>query len=280
MTRRRRPLIFLLQDGQFSRLFDKFSFSKRQRFILAVVVLTLGLFATQHLFGKSGVFLSLFLSVFTVFLFWLANYEDIKHNNSVYLFVLPFFYSLAFGLFYFLVPARFLSRLVMSSLYAVGLYSLFLSENIFTVASMRTIALLSSARTVSFIITLVSYFFLTNVVFSIELSALSKAVFVFSYTFFLIAQSLWSYTLEPFQKMHFIWIFVLSLCFFELAIILWFWPSEPIFIALFLTGFFYLFVGLSHVWFDRRLFRSVLWEYIWVAVIVLCILFLFTSWRP
>lgn len=279
MTKRRRPLIFLLHEGKLFTFFEKLSISKRQRFIIAVIILSLGLFASQHLLGKSGVFVTLFLSFLSAFLFFIANYQDIKQNFSPFLFILPFFYSLAFGLFYFLVPARFLSRLLMTTLYAGGLYSLFLSENIFTVASVRTIALLSSAKTVSFIITLVSYFFLTNVVFSFDLPALPKVLFIFVYTFFLTAQSIWSYRLEKFLSLHYLWVLAISVCFLEVATILWFWPIDPTFIALFLTGLFYTMIGLSHVWFDKRLFRGVLWEYIWVAVIVFCILFLFTSWK-
>lgn len=279
MIRRKRPLIFLLQEGKLFKWQMGFSISKRQRFIIAVVILSLGLFISQHLLGKSGVFVTLFLSFLSTFLFFLANYQDMKQNFSPFLLVLPFFYSLSFGLFYFLVPARFLSRLLMTTLYAGGLYSLFLSENIFTVASARTIALLSSARTVSFIITLVSYFFLTNVVFSLDLSIVPKVSFVFVYTFFLAAQSIWSYRLEKFLFLHYMWVIAISFCFLEVAAILWFWPADPTFIALFLTGLFYTLVGTSHVWFDKRLFRGVLWEYIWVAVIVFCILFLFTSWK-
>ena len=262
------------------RKFNIFAISKRQRFVLAVIFLSFGLFLSQHLLGKSGIFVSFFLSLLTVVLLFVSNYKDIRENFSPFYFVLPFFYSLAFGLFYFLVPARFLTRMLMTSFYAVGLYSLFLSQNIFTVAVMRTIALLSSARTVSFLITLVSYFFLSNVVFSLDLQAISTAILLFVYTFFLAYQSIWTYTMEKsFSIAMAIWSFALSFCLFESALLLWFWPSSPTFIALFLTGFFYVLVGLSHVWFDKRLFRNVLWEYMWVAVIVSCILFLFTSWK-
>jgi hypothetical protein len=64
----------------------------------------------------------------------------------------------------------------------------------------------------------------------------------------------------------------------EAAGALWFWPSSPTVIALFLTGFFYTLVGLSHVWFERRLFKGVLWEYVWVGVVVFFVLNLFTHW--
>ncbi len=276
----KRQLFFLKQGKRASKnFFLRFSINKRQKFVVSIIILSFGLFFSQHFLGKSGVFFTVILSFLTVVLLLASNYKDLMENFSFHFFVLPFFYSLAFGLFYFLVPARFLTRMLMTSLYAVGLYSLFLSQNIFAVASMRTIALLSSARTVSFIITLISYFFLTNVLYALDLSSFLTAGILFGYTFFLSSQSIWTYTLEKSYKANLYWFLGLSLCLFETALFLWFWPSSPTFIALFLTGLFYITVGLSHVWFDKRLFRSVLWEYIWVAAIVSCILFVFTSWK-
>jgi len=74
------------------------------------------------------------------------------------------------------------------------------------------------------------------------------------------------------------WAGVVTLCLVELASVAWFWPSSPTVIALFLAGILYTMVGLSHVWFDKRLFRNVMWEYVWVGVIVFFVLLLFTSW--
>lgn len=253
--------------------------SKRQKFVIAVVFLSLGLFLSELLFGKSGVFFAFLLAFLTdILLFW-TNKKDIKENFQSSIFILPFFYSLSFGLFYFLVPSRFLTRIIITSLYAAGLYSLFLSQNIFTVASIRTIALLASARTVSFILTIVSYFFLANIVFSLNLPFIPTSILILVFSFFLVSHSLWTYTLEKSLFAQKLWILALLICILEVSLILWFWPSNPTIIALFLTGFFYTMVGLSHVWFEKRLFRGVLWEYIWVGVIVSCILFLSTSWR-
>lgn len=252
--------------------------SKRQKIILAVVILSLGLFFSEYSLGKSGLYVSLFLSISTVILLFWSNFQDIKDNFSLQIFILPFLYSLAFALFYFLVPARLLTRIIMTSIYAIGLYSLFLCQNIFAVASIRTIALLSSARTTSFLITLVTYFFLANVIFSLHTNIFYLSGLFFIFSFLLIHQSIWTYTLEKSIKANFFWTFALALLLFETALIFWFWPSIPTVIALFMTGFFYMIVGLSHVWFDKRLFRGVLWEYIWVAVIVLLILIAFTSW--
>jgi hypothetical protein len=258
-----------------------FSIDKRQKFVIAVLVLSLSLFLAefQHFhFTQSGIFVILFLALLTnLFLFW-AIREDVRENKAYQSFILPFFYSLAFGLFYFLTPTIFLSRIILTIVYAFGLYSLFLSQNILVVSSMRTIALLSGARIVSFVITLISYFFLTNIVYTLHVNIFFVLSFFAFYTFALIYGSLWTYNLQKTIPNVFTWVWVLTICLVEIAAILWFWPSSPTVIALFLAGFFYTIVGLSHIWFERRLFKGILWEYVWVSCITFFVLFLFTPW--
>lgn len=266
-----------------SRLFRKKlsrlpQIGKRQIFILAVLVLSLGLFVTQYLFSKSGIVAVISLAVLTDLFLFLALRKDLKDNATSEVFILPFFYSLSFGLFYFLVPARFLTRIIVTLIYAFGLYSLFLSENIFTVSSIRTIALSSSARTVSFVVTILSYFFLSNVIFSLHLSLFYLIPLIFIFSFPLVMHAIWIYALEIKFKDALFWSTLLTACILEVSLILWFWPSRPTVLALFLTGFFYSIVGLTQAWFDKRLFRNVILEYIWVAIIVFVVLALFTSW--
>ena len=210
-----------------------------------------------------------------IFVFW-AEKKDLKDNLSLQVFILPLLYSLACALFYFLVPARFLTRIAMSLLYALGLYSLLLSENIFIVSSIRTIALLSSARTVSFIVTLLSYFFMANVVFSMHLNIFVTLLFVFAFSFPLVLHSIWAHTLENDFRSHLEWVLLIAVCLVETALMLWFWSTTPTMIALFLTCLFYILVGISQVWLDKRLFKGVMWEYIWVAVIVFLVFVTFS----
>jgi len=252
--------------------------SKRERFIFSVIILSLGLFISEHLLGKSGVFTIFTLAILTDILLLLSLYHDFKENYSWQIFILPFFFSLAFGLFYFLVPVRYLTRIFTTTLYGVGLYSLFLSENIFTVSSIRTIALLASARTVSFIITLVSYFFLSNVLFSLHLNFFLHILFLASYTVPLVVHSIWSHTFEKKISESARWASILSLILLEVGSLVWFWPSTPTVLAIFMTGVFYTTIGLSQVWLDKRLFKNVMWEYIWVAAVVFISLLVFTSW--
>jgi len=251
---------------------------KRQKFIIAVIVLSLGFFLAEFQFSKLGFFTVLFLSFLTnIFLLW-AVYGDIKENKSYQVFILPFFYSLAFGSFYFLAPTIFLSRVILTVVYAFGLYSLFLSQNILVVSSMRTIALLSGARIVNFVITLVSYFFLTNILYSLHVTIFLVILIILFYTFFLVYGSLWTYNLQKTIQQIGVWVSVLTACLVEAAAVLWFWPTSPTVVALFLTGFFYTIIGLSHVWFERRLFKGILWEYVWVGSVTFFILILFSSW--
>ena len=253
-----------------------FDIPKRQKFIVSVVILSLALFFSEHYLGKGGIYIAILLSIFTdLFVFW-AIRSDLKDNFSPQVFILPLIYTLACSLFYFLVPVRFITRVGMTSLYAFGLYSLLLSENIFIVSSIRTIALLSSARTVSFIVTILSYFFLSNVVFSLHFNILVTLLLIFAFSFPLILHSIWTHTLENNFRSQIEWIFLIAICLVETAFVLWFWPTTPTIIALFLTGLFYVLVGISQVWLDKRLFKGVMWEYIWVAVIVFLVFITFS----
>jgi hypothetical protein len=252
-----------------------FSIEKRQKFVIAVVLLTLGLFYTEFQFSRFGIFISLFLAVITdLFLFW-GLFQDIKDKFVYEIFILPFFYSLSFGLFCFLTP-NFIYRIVLALVYALGLYSLYLSQNIFIVSSTRTIALLSGARIVSFIVTLVSFFLLTNVIFTLRIVIFPILLLMLLYTYFLLYHSLWTYTLQKVIQPLALWVSALTLCIIELAVILWFWPTKSPIISLFLTGFFYIVAGLSHIWFEKRLFKGVLWEYVWVGFVVIFILIAFS----
>ncbi len=260
------------------RRLPSFSIDKRQKFVVAIILLSVGLFVTEFQLGNSGFYVVFLLAGLTnLFLFW-AIKDEVRANKSYHVFILPFFYSLAFGMFYFLTPTLFLSRILLTLVYAFGLYSLFLSQNILVVSSSRTIALLSGARIVSFVITLISFFFLTNIVYTLHVIVFLVIIFLALYTFLLVYHSLWTYNLQKATQDVPLWVAAITTCIVEAGTMLWFWPTSPTVIALFLTGFLYTIVGLSHIWFERRLFKGVLWEYVWVGCITFFVLLLFTQW--
>jgi hypothetical protein len=252
-------------------------FSKRQKFIAVVIILSLGLFSSEYILGKSAISIVFILSILTSVFLYISLRNDLKENFNLQVFILPFFYSLAVGLFYLLVPARLLTRVGITSLYAVGLYSLFLSQNIFTVSSIRTIALLSGARTVSLVLTLLSYFFLSNVVFSFHINVVITILIIFIYTFLIVLQAIWTYTLEKNPLPEIFWTLSLTICLVEIAFFLWFRPGSPTVLALFLSAIFYVLIGLTHAWFEKRLFRGVILEYFWLTVVSFIFLVLFTN---
>jgi hypothetical protein len=265
------------QRKKFRSFIAKTLFSKRQRFIFGVIVLSLGLFISEYILGKSAISIVFVLALSTVGFLFLTLKEDLKDNFSPQVFILPFFYSLAVGLFYLLVPTRMLTRAAITSLYALGLYSLFLTENIFTVSSIRTIALLSGARTVSLVLTLLSFFFLSNVVFSFHINIFLTLLLIFIYSFMIVLQSVWTYTLEKNVMAEIFWVLSLTFCLVEVALFLWFRQGSPTVLALFLTAIFYVLIGLTQAWFEKRLFRGVILEYFWVTVVSFIFLILFTN---
>jgi hypothetical protein len=255
-----------------------FAIGKRQKFVLAVCILSLGLFFTEYQLTRWGLIVTLILPFLTVlFLLW-AIFADLKENKLFQVIILPFIYTFAFGFFYLLTPTSFVVRLLLTAIYAFGLYSLFLSQNIFIVSSSRTIQLLSGARIVSFVITLISYFFLSNIAFSFHIIIFPVIAVIAVYTYLLIYHSLWTYTLQKYSQPILIWVSALTACVIEVASLVWFWPSSPTVTALFLTGFVYAIVGLSHIWLEKRFFKGILWEYVWVGTIVFFVLLLFTQW--
>jgi hypothetical protein len=265
------------QRKRLGSLISRFLTNKRQKFILSVIILSLGLFSSEYILGKSAISIVFVLSILSSFFLFLGLRHDLKDNFNIQVFILPFLYSLSIGLFYLLVPARLITRVGITSLYALGLYSLFLSQNIFTVSAIRTIALLSGARTVSFILTLLSFFFLSNVVFSFHINVFVTLFLIFVYTFLFVLQSIWVYTLDRNPLSQIFWVLSLTICLVEVAFFLWFRPSSPTVLALFLSAIFYVLIGLTQAWFEKRLFRGIILEYFWLTVIAFIFLVLFTN---
>lgn len=256
-----------------------FSFTKRQLFVLSIIVLTLGLIISEFLTGFILIGFSILLSTATAGLFFLAARRDLNVRFSYPVFILPFFFTLSFVLFYPLLPARILTRVGLSVIYAFGLYSLFLTQNIFIVSAVRTINLLRSARIVSFVLTIIVLFVIVNVIFSQRVPIYISGVLIFGVVYLLNLQSLWTYSLaKDFSKQMSPISLLISFSIAELSFVLSVWPVNAAIYAIFITGIFYAYSGLAHAWIERRLFRNVLWEYVWVGFLAVLILVFFSRW--
>jgi len=164
-------------------------------------------------------------------------------------------------------------------LYFFGLYALFLSENIFSVASIRTIQLFRSASAVSFLLTLFISFLLYDTIFSFRLPYYFNAIFVTGVSLFLFLHGVWSVDLEEKVSSKVIWFSLLfSLSLGEIAFILSFWPISIALASLFLTSLVYVLLGLAQAYFSDRLFKRTIREYLVVGIAVFVVLLLYTNW--
>ncbi len=139
--------------------------SKRQRFVITSLLLTIGFTVIQFLDQKYKFVGIASLSLLTLPLFYWSLYEGLGFNFTLVSLVLPLLFTVGVGFFWFLLPASIFTQIPILLFYGLTIYSLCLTQNIFTVAAIRTIALLRAARGVGFVLTLLVSFFLFNTIF-------------------------------------------------------------------------------------------------------------------
>lgn len=263
------------------KLRNSIALTKRGKFVLCVFLLSLGMYSSELASGTLLIIgLSIVLALLTDFFLFLILRQDISKKSYIFpIFILPFFFTLSFSLFYSLVPARLITRVLLTVVFAFGAYSLFLTQNIFTISTLRTINLLRSARIVSFVITIFVLFFMFNIIFSLRLPMYITPFLIGALSYLMCIQFLWSYS-ENKDTSREVNLFsgAIALMMTELAFGLSIWPVTAAIYAIFLTGIFYTYSGLSHAWLEKRLFKGILWEYVWVGILSVVFLLMFSKW--
>ena len=253
--------------------------TKRQKIIITSVLLTIGLLSTQlvdfNLRFKfiAGLFvLSYALSVWSL-------WEGLNLTKAIVLMVLPTFFTIALASFYFLLPVRWLTRLPVAVGFGLTFYLLLLAQNVFNVASLRTIPLYRAASTASFLFTILSSFFLFNVIYAFNLWFFWNGAMVFLVSFPLIVQVLWTINMEDrVSTAIMVQSFILSIILGELAMAFSFWPTPTTIWPLILSSSMYVLLGLTTQILRGRVNRRVVWEYLGIGAAVLIISFFATSW--
>ena len=174
----------------------RLTLSKRQQFVVVTLLLVFGLMFTQLVPVEFRYPMTALLSAFAYGLSAFALRENLNGIEWLSLLTLPTLFTAAVALFYFLLPGRWLTRVPFVVLYALGMYALLLTENIYNVAADRTIALLRAAHSVGFLLTLVTYFLLVQTVMAFRFPFFLNAIFVGMVSYLLVFQSLWSSVLE------------------------------------------------------------------------------------
>jgi len=256
--------------------------SKRQKFVLASLLLSLGLLSTQLVTVEFPwrylAIIGLFIASFFVSA-W-ALFEDLKGIEWLVIVPFPGLYAVSVALFYFLLPEAWLSRVVILFLFGLGMYALYLTGNIYSVAAIRTIQLLRAAHAVGFMMALVTSLFFYNTIYSFKLPFFYNAVMVFGVSFLVVLNGLWSVKLEPFlSKQVIMYSAVVAFVLSEMALAVSFWPVTVWIASIFLVTGMYVLLGILQHHLQERLFKNTLKEYAGVGVFVLLVMMILTEWK-
>ncbi len=256
-----------------------FKLTKRQKIVITTFILTLGLLSTQLVdFNLRFKFIA-GLAIASYLLSLWSLREGLNLTKAAVLLTLPVFFTIAVSSFYFLLPVRWLTRLPVAATFGLTFYLLLLAQNVFNVASIRTIPLYRAASTASFLFTLLSAFFIFNVIYAFNLLFLWNGLAVLLISYPLILQSLWTIGMEDWVSASvLVQSLVLSLVLAEFALSFSFWPMPTTIWSLALSSSMYVLLGLTSQFLRGKASRRVVWEYVGIGAIVVIVSFVTTSW--
>jgi hypothetical protein len=254
--------------------------SKRQRFIITSVISSLGFIGIQFLQDQYRFAGIAGLGIITTVLLAWALHESLRLDMTFLSLLLPFYFTAGVGLFWFLLPVSVFARIPIVLLYGIGMYALCLTANVYTVSTIRTIALLRAARGVGFILTLLTFFLVFDALLSLRWPIYVNSVVIALTSFPLFLQGFWSIPLERNFSSELVKYSVISaVSIAELALALFFWPVTVVVGSLFLTVFCYMLLGMGQSKLEGRLFPQTVREYLVVGIAVFIGMFMATSWN-
>lgn len=272
--------------------------TKRQKFVIATLVLALGIVLSRLGMGVwlSWRFRVLLFAIFSgLVTLWAIHDEDFSGVEWLTLPILPIFFAVAALLTVPLLPVRIeigassnsdtalilgqLIMLVFLGIFIIGYYASLLMANIFNVAAIRSIQLLRVAHSVGFLLTVLTALFFFLVIASLHLPSFLIFLTVGIVSFGLSFQSVWSVNIRPrLGREEVIYPAVAGLILGQIAWVLAFWPVGISVAALFLTAIFYELLGIIQYELGEKLNARLANEFIVVAVVVFLLTVLTTRW--
>lgn len=242
---------------------------RRERFVVASILLSLGLLVVQFVNLDYRVWAVVGLGFASYFLSAWALFEDLQPFEWFTVLPFPVLYAISVGFFYFLIPTNIVTRLIVLTIFGVGMYALFLTSNIFSVAKGKSIQLIHAAHAVGLLFTLFTSLLLTNTVYSLRLPFYLNGLAVGFIHFPLVVMSLWSVNLEQkVTKQLLGFSSLLTLILVELAIALSFYPISVWNKALLTMAILYIGLGVLQNYLRGILFSNAIREYSLVAGLV------------
>ncbi len=250
------------------QIWDKKKGSKRRKFLIVSILLSIGLLMVQRLPIESRYSAIFFFAIASYLLSAWSLIKDLHGVNWLINLILPTLYPVSVALFYFLLPQSPTTQGVVVFLFGISMYGLLLTANIFAVASIRTIQLLRAARAVGFLLSIVTSAFLFHVIFSLRLAGWIVSLLVFVVALPILWQGVWSHVVSSTIKREFYYGLVGAVVIAEIALCLTFWLiSVPMSSVVLATGM-YVILGLFQHDLEDRLFSQTIQEYLSFAGIV------------
>lgn len=256
-----------------------YQMSKRRRFVLVSILLTIGFIGIQFLTDQNRFWAIGLLGLLTIVLFLWAFWESVGRDMTLLALVLPTIFTLGVGVFWFLLPTNIYTRIPIMIFYGIGIYVLCLTMNIYLVATNRSIALLRAARGVGFVLTLLTSFLVFDAIVSLKTKIYFLTPLVMAISLPLYMQGFWAVVLEKnFTKKLFTLSIVSSFVTGEIAAALYFWPVSVVLGSLSLTVTFYMLLGLGQAYLEERLFATTVKEHLLVGTLAFVAMFFATRW--
>jgi hypothetical protein len=254
--------------------------TKRKRFIIASAVITLATFIFPAMLKNYGPIIIAIYAATAYLVSIFALKEDISGIEYITLFILPVLFTVGAGLFISIVPERKIYRWPLYAIVPISIYSIYLTENIFNVAGIRTIQLLRMANVFCYIITLVTSVFLFWFTLSLRLPLIQNVLLICTIISLLTLQFLWSFELtQKFTLKTSLYTAVVILVFAQISIVINFYAISTIYATLFLVSIYYVLLGLIHHYNEKKLTRKVAIEYTLAAFIVFIFMILSVRWQ-
>ena len=248
---------------------------RREKFVIAAILLSAGLLGVTY---TPLEFRYWVVAAFAIVSYLVASWalsDDLKWHERFTIVPFPALYALSVGLFYFLLPANFLTQGIILAVFGIGMYALFLTANIFSVAKGRTIQLLHAAHAVGLLFNLLTSLLFANTIFSLKLPFYANSALIGLSHFPLVMMSLWSVRLEERVSREILGLSVLlTLILMETGLVLSFFPISIWNSALFVMSLLYIGLGVLHSYLKERLFSRTIREYTLVAIFVAIVFFI------
>ena len=247
---------------------------RREKFIISSLLLSGLLLSIQAFPLEWHIPASFVFMLITYFVSAWALSDNLNKHEWLTILPMPALFAGSVALFYTLLPVTPLSRLFIFIVYAIGMYALLLTDNIYSVAKGRSIQLLHAAHAVGFFFMMFASILYTQTIYSLRLPFYAIGGLVFLVHLPLIFVSLWSVLVkEVITREVVAYSLLFSLLLGEFAAVYALLPLSVWHSSLFIMSLMYLSVSYVRSVLLGRLFTRTYTEYA-AAAIFLAVFFI------